>query len=221
MTWRLPAPVGTLTLLECEVGLYPVGPPDQVLDLSVLDADEKARHAAFVREADRRRYGYAHCVLRYLLAERTGVAPGRLRFGREPCCADGPPHGRPLLVGPGEHWQFSLAHAGEYVAVAIGSRRCGADVEMLVPPDVATELLAALHPDERRHLAGLPEPARARAFTRLWVRKEAHGKGVGIGLGRGLDQVSLLTDPSGWVVVDAEPRPGVFLALAVARSLVK
>lgn len=217
MTWRLPAPVGTLTLRDCEVGLYLIGQPNQGLDLSVLDAEETARHAAFVREEDRRRYAYAHCVLRHLLAERTGVAPGRLRFGREACCTDGPPHGRPLLIGSGEHWHFSLSHAGEYVAVALGSRRCGVDVEMLVPPGVATELLETLHPDERRQLARLPEPARTRAFTRLWVRKEAHGKGLGVGLGRGLDQVSLLTDPPGWALVDAEPRPGVFLALAVAR----
>ncbi|URN13561.1 4-phosphopantetheinyl transferase [Streptomyces radiopugnans] len=81
----------------------------------MLSEEERARCAAFVREADRDRYRVAHTALRLELAAVLGTDPAAVPLTREPCPLCGGPHGRPAV--PGNPVHFSLSHA----------RRRGAD----------------------------------------------------------------------------------------------
>ncbi|MFF0725230.1 4'-phosphopantetheinyl transferase family protein [Streptomyces sp. NPDC004134] len=187
-------------------------------DLAALDDAERQRHASFLRRADRIRYGVAHAELRRLLGELTGTAPAALRFGRSACPRCGGPHGRPVLERPADGPEFSLSHGGGLVLVAVAPGRVGVDVEPVraAPPEPG--LVERLHPAERAVVRTAPEALRSAAFTRLWTRKEAYLKGLGVGLGRALDADDVSTGVPGWHLVDLAPGNGHTGALAVASA---
>ncbi|MCX3060901.1 4'-phosphopantetheinyl transferase family protein [Streptomyces beihaiensis] len=187
----------------------------------VLDPDELRRAAAFRFDGHRRRYVAAHVALRGILGERTGRAPGAVRFVREPCPGCGEPHGRPALAdGRGPH--FSLSHSGSLALVALAATPVGADVEELPSQAATEELWSVLHARERAELAALGAPQDRRlAFARAWVRKEAYLKGIGTGLSRSpdADYVGTLHSPAappGWVMSDVRVPDGYTAAVAVA-----
>src|SRR5579864_5177389 len=102
----------------------------------VLDANERARVAAFYRDTDRHLYRLAHGALRYLLTAYGGEEPRLWRFAAGP-------HGKPALaeVGATSNLQFSLSHTAGMVAWSFScNRACGIDVER-IRDDLAIESL--------------------------------------------------------------------------------
>lgn len=186
----------------------------------VLDLAEHRRAAAFVREEDRRRYVAAHVALRVLLGARLDLAPGRVRITRAPCPSCGGPHGRPVSEDGPVH--FSLSHSGRLALLALGPVPVGADVEALLPDSAVRELAGQLHPREAAELEALGPEERPAAFGRVWVRKEAYLKGLGVGLSRGLalDYMGTGDTPAsgvpGWSLTDVGVPPGFSAAVAVA-----
>lgn len=187
---------------------------------AVLDPEERARAAAFVRAELRNRYTAAHVMLRQVLGECLGQDPAGLRFAREDCPCCGGPHGRPVLAGERRPLEFSLSHAGALVAVAVAGAGVpvGVDVEALSRPDTVAEVGSKLHPDERAEIDAAADPVSA--FARIWTRKEAYLKGLGTGLGRGLDLDyvgSAQPGPEGWALADLPAPDGHAAAVAVRQ----
>ncbi|MCX5442020.1 4'-phosphopantetheinyl transferase superfamily protein [Streptomyces sp. NBC_00056] len=203
------------------------GEPQPALDDSALDADERARAAAFVRNSDRGLYLAAHISLRRLLGACLATSPGNLRFTREPCPQCGGPHGRPALPGPHPPLHFSLSHCEGLVLIGVAGSPVGVDAERVPDPGTVGDLVKVLHPAERADLAALPAEARAAAFCRVWSRKEAYLKGVGVGLGRALDADYVgdrprhdAVHPSGWSLrsLDLGPLRGTHAAAVALRD---
>ncbi|MGW1773482.1 4'-phosphopantetheinyl transferase family protein [Streptomyces sp. NPDC002104] len=188
----------------------------------VLDPAEQQRAAAFKREEDRRRYVASHVALRVLLGSRLDLPPGRVRITRAPCPSCGGPHGRPVSGDGPVH--FSLSHSGRLALIALGPVPVGADVETLPAASAVAELAGQLHPREAAELEALAPEERPAAFGRVWVRKEAYLKGLGIGLARGLalDYVGTGDTPSmgpqGWSLTNVAVPPGFTAAVAEAPA---
>ncbi|MBC3842395.1 4'-phosphopantetheinyl transferase superfamily protein [Streptacidiphilus sp. 4-A2] len=174
----------------------------------VLDAEEQARAARFVRPQDRDRYAASHLLLRRILARYTETAPEQLRFTREVCPCCGGPHGRPALADLPSAPHFSLSHAGPLAMVAVAGDPVGADVEQWPAADAIDGLVDVLHPDEQAELKAVGNDLSA--FSRLWTRKEAYLKGIGTGLGRAMD-LDYVGDrqpaPVGWSLADTAAPP--------------
>ncbi|MFF8806328.1 4'-phosphopantetheinyl transferase family protein [Streptomyces omiyaensis] len=192
------------------------------LDPSELDAEERVRLAGPLRVADRLRYGVGHIALRRLLAPRLGVAPAEVVYRREPCPGCGAPHGRPAVEGPPGAPHFSLSHSGDVVLIGIAARTVGVDVEGFPKAATVREVTPALHPLERAEITAAGETPEA--FARVWSRKEAYLKGLGIGMARSLDKDYLGEhDPSalpeGWDVRSVPTADGHAAAVAVAGPL--
>ncbi|MFD3696363.1 4'-phosphopantetheinyl transferase family protein [Streptomyces sp. NPDC058646] len=145
-----------------------------------LDAQELARAAEFVRAADRDAYVCAHVALRRLLGAYLGTPPREVTVERAPCAHCDEPHGRPVLPGGALH--FSLSHCTGISLLAFATAPVGVDVEEIVQPRTIAETADVLHPREAAELALLPAAERPVAFTRVWTRKEAYLKGLGVGL---------------------------------------
>ncbi|WCD89388.1 hypothetical protein KPP03845_105809 [Streptomyces xanthophaeus] len=170
-----------------------------------LDAQELARAAEFVRAADRDAYVCAHVALRRLLGAYLGAAPREVTVERAPCAHCDEPHGRPVLPGGALH--FSLSHCTGISLLAFATAPVGVDVEEIVLPQTIAETSDVLHPREAAELALTPAGERPVAFTRVWTRKEAYLKGLGVGLSAdpAADYVGAGPAPArvpGWTLTD-------------------
>ncbi|KAF4406451.1 MULTISPECIES: 4'-phosphopantetheinyl transferase superfamily protein [Streptomyces] len=189
----------------------------------LLDAGERRRAAAFVRDVDRRRYRVAHVALRRLLGGYLGRDAATVVLRREPCPGCGGPHGRPAVPGTPPPLHFSLSHAGDLVLIAVAAVPVGADVEALPSASTAADVAAALHPGERAELAALPAADRPAGFARCWTRKEAYLKGTGTGLAEdpSVTYVGAGPEPARlphWDLADVPVPAGYAAACAVRRT---
>ncbi|OII61500.1 hypothetical protein BJP40_05125 [Streptomyces sp. CC53] len=160
-----PAAPTPLALVRATADVLPL------LDTVVLapyERDRAARHPAGQQRDD---YLAAHVLVRLCAARYLGVDPATLVLGQHCTGCGGEDHGRPFLRGlPGVG--VSLSHTRGAVAAAAGHGPVGVDVEdaagAVFSPRVAARVLA---PAELSAVRADPDPARA--FLRLWVRKES------------------------------------------------
>jgi 4'-phosphopantetheinyl transferase len=205
--------------------------PDQVV---LLDQAERGRLAAYRREADHDRFLVGCALAKTVIGACTGRRPEEVSFDRA-CRQCGRPHGKPSVVGGGP--DFSVAHSGGLIAVALAADPVGVDVEQLdgrarpLGGDGDPEALArlVLAEPERAALAQVEESARARAFLVAWTRKEAVAKATGDGLRAPFSQIVVAAAagpprvaswpypqaPETVSVADLDAGPGYVAALAV------
>lgn len=193
--WRL-LPGASAALLDGLAGL--------------LDEEELARAARFVRQVERDEYIATRGALRILLSRYLGTDAGAIRFGRAP-------NGKPVLEAGTrtDDIRFSVAHSGGAAVLAVASAtETGVDLEQ-VRPGLATASIALRYfrPDEVERLAGLSREAYDEAFLRCWTRLEARLKLSGRGL-VALGSVDADHDEA-CTVHDLDPAPGFVGALAV------
>ncbi|MFP1746935.1 4'-phosphopantetheinyl transferase family protein [Lonsdalea quercina] len=145
----------------------------------------------------------AEGILRGLLAPLCRVLPHKLTFARTPL-------GKPFLPRhPQLH--FNLSHTEAAFAFAIAQDGAvGVDVEgnrgrVEHKRGVAKRFF---HPDEACWLDQYcDEEAYIQAFIRLWTRKEAYLKALGLGLSKPLDSFSCLARENGRIQVVDDSRP--------------
>ena len=206
---------------ELDLWVLQVGKADdRQLDLSLLDVQEHQRAARLNRPQDRVSYLAAHILLRQLLSERLGVPPQEIAYIRQPCPVCGGPHGRPELDRPRRPLHFSLSRCGDVVLIGMAAARLGVDIEALPQQETIAEISALLHASERTEVVSAPPSERAPRFARLWTRKEAYLKGIGVGITAGLEAEYLGTEgrtsgPPGWIMLDVAVPAGYAAAAAV------
>jgi 4'-phosphopantetheinyl transferase len=198
-------------------------------DASVLDAREIRRAERLHSDIDRRRFVAAHTALRRELGERLQADPAALEFARAPCGQCGGLHGRPIVLTPGAAAaprpagvHFSLSRSGCQALLAISQTPVGVDIEALPDPKMAQRLAALMHPHEQARILSAPVEAQPTLFTRLWCRKEAYLKGVGIGFSHEATEgyLSSLESTPGWRVENIETPEGFAGAVATTAPAV-
>jgi 4'-phosphopantetheinyl transferase len=197
-----------------------------LLRREILGAGEQARAARFRTAALSEMFVARWVMVRCILSRYVNLPAGELRV--EPGEA-----GKPRLVDHGAGWSFNLSHTGDRCILAVtAATAVGVDIESCAK-EVAWEKLAGhfFHAEEVRELGQLPEVERRQAFFRVWSRKEAYIKALGLGMSHGLDrfQVSAGGEGTGrlvetglaseetaaWILRDFVWREGCVGALAV------
>jgi 4'-phosphopantetheinyl transferase len=153
--------------------------------LSVLSADEQHRVARLRRPEDRRRSALGSALSRSLLGQWLDLPPTAVPLART---REGKPILTPAAASSGP-W-FNVSHSEDVVLVAFSRfGRVGVDVEEPRPLDdllsVAATAFVAAEVEQVRAATGEEQLA---YFYRLWTRKEAIAKALGIGL-VGLDRI--------------------------------
>jgi 4'-phosphopantetheinyl transferase len=166
-------------------------------DEGVLSPDELARAARFRMERHRRSYLVRHTLVRSLLGEWLGVAPGEIEIAAGP-------DGKPVLQDfPDLHFSLSSSDGIALVGVC-REGPIGVDVERVTSiPDMEQIARRRFAPEEAERLLELPPDERKSYFFRLWARKEAYGKA----LGTGLAELGVRLDgppPPGWALESIE-----------------
>jgi Phosphopantetheinyl transferase len=95
-------------------------------------------------------------------------------------------NGKPYLLN-GIH--FNITHSHDYVVVAFSDKRVGVDIELITEIDTQ-EILNHFHVDEISHLETSTD--HLNEFYRIWTRKEAYLKALGIGMMSGLNKESTI-----------------------------
>lgn len=195
-----------------------------------LNDAERERAARLVNPNVGERFRCARGLLRHLLGRRLGLPPRDLVFAVEP-------GGRPYLectcnkVPP----VFSLSHSHDCIAIAIADTGpIGIDVERIRTGTSMDAIIRRFFkPAERDAWETLPAADREPAFLRLWTRKEAILKAIGLGL-PGLDKLVISIDdgiphpvlalegdpqaPSRWWCSSWAPSPGYLATLAATAE---
>lgn len=171
-----------------------------------LQATERERAAAFLREDAAARWVASRWALRRVLSRYLDEAPAAIGLVSE----EG---GKPRLADASSKLRFNLSHSGDLALVAITcGREVGVDVEEVEP---AHDLLAlaerALSSDAAAAVAAADPADRAAVFHQAWTRHEARLKCLGIGLG-GTDGDEMVA------VADLEVAPGYAAAVAVSGA---
>ena len=193
---------------------------------ALLDGEETARAARFLRRADRDRFIASHAALRSVLVHQLGLPPCALRLSADPT-------GRPILAEPvGTGLDFNLSHSGEVALIGLTrGAKIGVDVEASRPlPDALRIARSHFAPDEAAALEALPLDMREAAFFGLWTRKEAVVKALGVGLSQPLASFSVAVPPepahllriaggtAPWTLATLDPGPGAFATVAVTAA---
>jgi 4'-phosphopantetheinyl transferase len=152
--------------------------------LALLTGLDRGRLTRLRRPADQARFATGRVLARTVLGARLGLPPDAVPLATRP--GPGRPAGTGRLVVPGHGVSVSVAHAADRVLVAVSEAgRVGVDVEPFDGPAsdplLWKETCAAA---ELAALGQLPPAERPAAFARLWTRKEAVLKALGVGLER-------------------------------------
>ena len=188
----------------------------------LLSLEEGERASRFKFEIDRRRYVFAHGVLRSILASYLNLPPADLQFFLG---SNGKP--RLALGTAGERLEFNLSHSHAMSLVAVTrGREIGVDVEH-VREDFAFDQVAGrfFTSQEVVALRALPGRLQRHAFYKCWTSKEAFLKGKGTGLSGELDEVEIILTAEeivkirsairNWSLVELSPCEGYVGALAL------
>jgi 4'-phosphopantetheinyl transferase len=172
---------------------------------TVLSAGERERADRMARPESRRRFVAARAGLRWILADHVGTDPRALVL------AIGA-HGKPSVPGGP---LFSLSHSeGLALCAVTGDREVGLDVEWVRPIPEADAILDRWFGEPERR-AWRASGGCARGFMRLWTRREAYLKALGIGFSD--ETIPRDIDLARWEVHDLEPGDGYLGALILER----
>jgi 4'-phosphopantetheinyl transferase len=151
-----------------------VTPAEEQRYALLLSADETKRAQRFHFARHARRYTVARAVLRMILSRYLNIAPNLIEFSYSE-------HGKPAVAATA--LQFNVSHSDEMAVYAFTRvADIGVDIEKVEPhfkDDLAQRFFS---PGEYDALAALTGDAQVHAFYRVWSRKEALLKALGMGL---------------------------------------
>jgi 4'-phosphopantetheinyl transferase len=220
------SPLGVAEPLHGVVDLHAFDLDDPTIDIpalvETLSEDEMARAARFRFDLHRRRFLIGRGQLRCLLAQITGSCPTDLRIITDA-------YGKPAIpAGPA----FNLSHSDRYLLIGVAcDGRLGVDIEIRRAVQDAHELARTFFSrDEIAALADVSRDQVSAAFLRVWTRKEALLKAIGLGLsgplqrfsvevGEGSENLLLASDlegadPRHWEIRSAAIRDQIEAAIA-------
>lgn len=194
-------------MTEIVVARLDAGPEETRSLESCLSDAERERAARFRFERDRRRFIVARARLREELAARLGVSAGQVEFAYGE-------NGKPRLAN--QALQFSVSHCDDVALFAFSpDAEVGVDVEAIRQVREADAIaIQFFSPLEHAGYAALAPRDRLLGFLRVWTRKEAYIKALGVGFSMALEHFDLSVAPRGWRLHSFFPLPGFIASFA-------
>ncbi len=141
-------------------------------DGQALSQDESVRAQSITSLARRQQFFAGRWLAKTMLSDALGGTPAAWHISADP-------HTKPRVLD--HSVQISIAHSGDYVACALADEAVGIDVERMKPQrsiaDIAEWVFSA---QEQHELLAAQGDAAFLEFNRLWTRKEARLKQLGL-----------------------------------------
>lgn len=127
---------------------------------------------------------YSALLTRMQLSKISGIPSSKLIFSIGQS-------GKPYVL-LNKYLYFNISHTKSFILCCISQETyVGADVEKIVVPPL--EIMdRCFHPDEIAYIDGLSGIQKEAAFFKVWTRKEAYVKMLGIGLNGSLPSINTL-----------------------------
>jgi 4'-phosphopantetheinyl transferase len=163
--------------------------------LNLLDSTEEEK-SKVLRPADQRRFLISRIALRQALSNVFGGDPRAWRFiiGKSGKVNLAHCYGMPLA-------DFSLSYSGKAMALAVStSGPVGLDLEEAARDAAPSH--ETVFPDhqfsdgEKKYLEQIPEKTRWSETLKIWTRKEAYSKLLGLGLHLDYSKLDVTTEPA-------------------------
>jgi len=152
---------------------------------SILSADEVEQARAFKLETSARDYILCRGFLRQLLSHYTGCMPSAVVLSYTNS-------GKPYLRSNTQKLHFNLSHSGGFALYAFNREAVGVDIEKRDSGHSIGDLAHLFLSDgERPRLAKVSVDDREAVCLRIWARKEAVLKGIGVGLVDEMRQITV------------------------------
>lgn len=156
-----------------------------------LTVAEQKRANAFHFADDRQRYILSQGMLRTLLGQYLLQNPTEITFLRNE-------RDKPFIAN--SNLQFSVAHSGDNVAVAIAHTPIGIDIEQQQIAHIDWQLISQTYFSASEQILLAQDPQPQSLFALLWTRKEAILKATGAGLN---EDMRYLETTNGTHIIDA------------------
>ncbi len=187
-----------------------------------LSRDDLERAGRYRLEADFIRFVVARAMLRVVLSHYLDLKVSDIMF-------DYDLYGKPRLKGDSANGiQFNVSHSGDKVVMAlVRGKRVGVDIEQVDAAIAGLEL--ARQNFSLREVVDIeesPDEEKAKMFYRIWTRKEALLKAMGIGLGGLSKDLCLIhggdifLNDTQWEIMDLYFAQGYAAALAVEGAII-
>jgi 4'-phosphopantetheinyl transferase len=156
----------------------------------ILSSDESIRASKFHFEKDRKRYAIARGALRIILSKYLNIPEKDIHISNTK-------FGRPYVDEKHEiTWlNFNLSHSNMLAIYAVTrSRDIGIDIEYVRQMEDANGIVQRFFSEEEISLFNsMPEDGKTWAFFKLWTRKEAYIKALGLGLQMPLNEFTAVS----------------------------
>ncbi len=175
---------------------------EQFQELSqLLSADEIDRACNFKVADSARKYVICRGLLRRLLSQYVGMLPSELVFSYTN-------FGKPYLILTDQDIHFNVSHSDNAAIFAVCSKNVGVDVENTCRnQSLSTAAHLFLSDFEIHQLAEVPENQIDLECLRIWTRKEAFLKAIGLGL----------VDELRTIIVGNGTKPSVFKSRSIVQ----
>ena len=162
----------------------------------LLSPEELSKADRFHAEGHRRDYIVAHAALRVVLGDCLDLPAGEVRFAAASSIGTGASETKPSLLGETDgrsQLRFNLSHSGGTALIGVAmDREIGVDIERQRHLEDMNAMARSIFScEEMAQWTKLPEADRNTAFYRVWTRKEAYLKAIGLGLYRNLQDVTV------------------------------
>lgn len=175
------------------------------VDLAVLDEGERSRYLRFQNSGDAWAFFLGRCILRAVLEKCVLTDSVQILLGE---------HGKPYCPSP-ETPHFNLSHGGGWLLLSFCQQTpVGVDLESL-NRKLPTETLVKRYfsPAEQLQTAD----GGREAFLRIWTRKEAQLKALGVGLSGGISKGC--TPTANYQYIEFQPDPETLGVVAYAGGI--
>lgn len=154
--------------------------------LAYVSAERAARAERIRSERDRIVSVCAELVVRARIIQILGKENSDISF-------DYGEHGKPFLHGA-DSFDFSLSHAGSYIAFVCSDSPVGVDIEST---ERGSERIAGRYFTEYEYRRIYEDTENPVSFSDVWTSKEAYVKYLGTGLSEGLNTFNVLDGSTG------------------------
>ena len=152
-----------------------------------LSGEEWTRAHRFRFGVYQDRYIAGRAILRTLLGRYLGSLPEKVSLSQTEW-------GKPILGGD-MPFHFNVSHSEDLMLIALSPSPIGIDVEHIRPLDELDMMAKSVFsPEELDLWRRLKPEAKLESFFRLWTRKEALLKGIGLGITEHTQTVSVFFD---------------------------